>query len=100
MNKKTKCVVAGTNSNGEPDFLPIFVIGTDEQIDDWTYIDAVKEESRKWGLDAYLVYHQDSSDIRFMNLFNWDNAPVYSLKMGDIPSYSLKLKNPVDIFKS
>ena len=100
MNQKIKCVVAGTNSNGQPDFLPIFVIATHEQIEDGTYIDAVKEESRKWGFDACLVYDEDSTEIRFLDIFNWDNAPLYSLKMEDIPSYSLKLKNPVDIFKS
>ena len=74
--KQLKCVVAGTNSNGSPDFYPVIVECTDDDIEHGRHYDAAKDDAAEHGYEPYLVYDEKELPIneRIMTLFDWDNA--------------------------
>ena len=63
----TKCFVAVTNSNGEPDFHFVLVKCTTKQFTNGEHYLAAKESAEDNGYEAYLAYdHVDGERLKWI----------------------------------
>jgi hypothetical protein len=74
--KKLKCVVAATNSNGSPDFYPVIVECTEDDIEHGRHYDVAKDAAADAGYEPYLVYDEEEMPLneRLMTLFGWNEV--------------------------
>jgi hypothetical protein len=78
MKPKTitiRCVVAGLNSNGSPDFYFVRVRLTEEEYNEGAHYEAAKNDAEENGYEAYLAYDErDVAGAKLIDLFDWKTA--------------------------
>lgn len=78
--KEIKCIVAGINSNGEPDFFFVKVGGTAEQIEEGQHYDTAKDEAAEQGYEPALVFDEnDPAGKAILNSFVWESASTITI---------------------
>lgn len=78
-----KCMVAGHNSQGEPDFWFLIVVATEDQIATRQHHNVAFRVAAKNGLDGDLVYDNwDTAGKALASLFEWGTASVYEIAKG------------------
>lgn len=76
----TKCIVAATNANGEPDFYFVMVESTQEQYDNGDHYEAAKEKAKKEGYEPRLVFDQnDEGGKAILEVFDWRLASTITV---------------------
>lgn len=81
MNKlKIKCIVAATNSNGNPDFFPVIVQGTYEELNDGGHYGVAIDAAENAGYKSHLAYDENDTvaDPLFKN-YDWANVTVVTI---------------------
>lgn len=79
-SKVLRCVVAATNSNGEPDLYFIKIHCTEEQYDRGEHYIAAKQAAEDEGYESFLAYDEnDPGGEAMLPLFTWDSASVISI---------------------
>lgn len=76
-----KCIVACTNSSGEPDLYFAKVKCTKDQYETGKHYDAIKDEAANEGyMEPFIVYDQNDRAGKFMlSLFVWDSASIHKI---------------------
>lgn len=81
--REVRCVVAGVNASGEPDFYFVKVECTEEEYDNGEHYACAKQAANDAGYKPYLAYdEQDAGGRAMMDLFEWDTASVYAVGYG------------------
>lgn len=75
-----KCIVAATNSNGDPDLFFVIVSCTQEQQEEGEHYEVAKGAAEKQGYEPYLAYDEnDSAGRAMLPLFAWESASVVEI---------------------
>lgn len=75
-----KCIVAATNSNGEPDLYFVTVNATEEQIENGRHYDAAKAHAEQAGYEPALCYDEECSAGKAMlPLFQWETVSTIKI---------------------
>lgn len=74
----TKCIVAGTNANGEPDLFFVKVETTAEQLTRGEHYDAARAAAKADGYEEPFVAFDelDPAGTNMLPLFVWESASV------------------------
>lgn len=77
---KIKCIVAATNSNGDPDLYFVIVKATRTQIDKGQHYSAAQAYAERAGYEPALCYDEECSAGKAMlPLFQWETATVLDI---------------------
>ena len=69
------CIVAASNSNGDPDLFFVKVRCTQEQYDNGAHYVRAKAAAESAGYEPFLAYdEQDSAGRAMLPLFEWKTA--------------------------
>lgn len=75
-----RCVVAGSNANGSPDFFFVMVRATEEQIANGKHYDVAREAAKENGYDGEMVAFDENDPPKFLfDHFVWETALVYAM---------------------
>lgn len=73
--RNIKCVVACTNTNGEPDLYPVIISCPERGIEDGDHYVAACRRAGKNGFAPHLCYDEDGfSGATLVELFNWSTV--------------------------
>jgi len=78
--KLIKCVVAGSNANGEPDFWFVIVRATQQQYDSGEHYKAAKAHADDNGFESSLAYDENDPPKPLFEMFKWDTADTIDVE--------------------
>ena len=77
--KKLKCIIAGHNSNGDPDLYFVKVEGTPKQFEEGSHYRAAKRAAEDNGYEPGVAFdEEDTAGKRLLPLFDWSTASTVS----------------------
>lgn len=81
MNKlKIKCIVAATNAAGGPDFFPVIVQGTYEELNDGEHYGVAIDAAENAGYKPHLAYDENDESCHLLfGKYVWENVTVVTI---------------------